>query len=504
MIWSYLVSSVFHFLASCSNLIRRSINGQPETAIPAAGIILISLSLLYPIGGWLADSYLGRYKMVRYSTWIMWISMIAITVWFTMSGYLITGYSSGHPVLNKVIYATLIILAVIGLGGFQANIVQLGIDQLVNASSIEITSFITSYAFTLFSSGVSFHLINNCYGMFGVTANTSTLLLPLYVAVCLTLAIILDFIFGSCLVRETVPVTTNSVTLIARVVKYVFVNRNRSLYETTDTLDIAKHTFGGAFENQHVEHVKTFLRMIVILAIGAVPASQIIVLSYAQTELELRFHDWSIYTCYEKLSISYSDYIFGTTIILLYELLISPIFGRCLPQVSSTSVYMIGIFLSLLRILTFLGIETGAFFEHSSSNSTAVGCIQDNNNMIEFSPLWVIVVGSLEGLYSLLLILSGYKFVWAQSPSSMKGLIVGIMYAFLGFNALLQTAISSPFLFIHVPWRELPLSCGIWYYMMQAAVVVAIFSLFALMVKKYKRSQQNDLRLNVVGDPENE
>ena len=55
------------------------------------GIILISLTLVLPIIGCLSDSYLGRYKVARYSTWIMWISMIVLAVWYILDEYYVVG-----------------------------------------------------------------------------------------------------------------------------------------------------------------------------------------------------------------------------------------------------------------------------------------------------------------------------------------------------------------------------------------------------------------------------
>ena len=505
VLWSYLVNSVLHFLTIAPELLMDDENGEAHSG--PAFIILLSMTLIFPLVGWLSDSYLGKYKVVHYSTWIMWISMILLIMWTMLSEYAIGEYLSDH---SKIRTATVIIFCVflgIGLVGLHSNIVQLGIDQLFDATSTEITSFITSYVFTLFSSGVAFHFINSCHGDVGKT-KISTVLTLLYVAVCLTLAICLDLIFGSCLVIERVLVTPNSATLIAKVVKYVIVNRNRISDETVDTFDIAKRKYGGSFNNQHVDWVKTFLRMIVVLGVGSIAASQIIVISYAQEELQLRFTLWKEFSCYAQISISYSDYIFGTIVILFHEIFFSPLFGRRMPTVSTTSVYMAGIFLSFLRILTFLSIEVGAFLEQSDPiNGTIVGfksCIHDNNTAIQFSPLWIAIVGSLEGLYSLLFLLSGYKFVWAQSPSSMKGLTIGMMYAFLGLNTMLQSAISSPFLFIHIQWNQLSLSCGIWYYMMQAVIVIVAFAFFVLMVTRYKQSQRSELGLNTISTSESE
>ena len=496
IIWSFLINSVWHFLA----LGLTNSSNRPQ--LQPTGIILIGSSLLYPVGGWLADSFLGRHRIIRYSTWIMWLTIIIITLCQVL---IEAGVIKVSSEVSVGIFALLYIFLCIGLGGFQANIIQLGIDQLTEASSTEITSFIIGYVLTLFTSGVAFQFINICNP--ALETEGYSLFTMLYVAVCVTLAVCVDFIFESCLVKECVPVTTNSVTLIARVVKFAFVNRHRDCdageMGRVHVLDVAKHSLGGPFEDERVEYVKTFFRMLVVIAIGTVVGSQIIVLAYAQAELQLRFRDWTSNSCFVQISIGYSDYAFGTIAVLAYEIVIYPLCNKCMPSISTMGVCLIGVFLSFLRVLAFLGIEVGAFLEHSGHNitvnDTAKSCLYSGHPEIQFSSLWVLILGSTEGLYSLLLILSGYQFMWAQAPSSMKGLVIGMMYAFLGLNAMLQSAISVPFLFVRqIPWEKAPLSCGIWYCSMQAAVGLAILMVCALLVKGYKQSQRSEVRLSSV------
>ena len=511
--WSFLVNSVYHGFQYMTLDGSKKIGNENLASPKPTGIILVSLALLFPVGGWLADSYVGRHKMIRYSTWIMWISVFLVTLWYILSEYVLYVYLSKHncEVVKTVVLVILYIMMGIGLAGFQANIIQLGIDQLRDASSTEITSFITSYVTALYTSGVAFYFINSCNG-YPITVKGYNLLMMLYVAVCLTLAVCLDFIFGSCLVKESVPVTTNSATLIAKVVRYVIKNRNHSFgVETTSIFDIAKYHFGGPYENHHVDQVKTFIRMTAVSAIASIVCGQIIVFDYAQGELQLRFRDWNNYTCFVQTSVKHSNYICGTIAILFYEIVIYPLFNRWIPTARTMTVFMIGIFLSLLTICSFLGIEVGAYLKQSSRFNVTVSpsksCLHHDNVDIEFSSLWVIVIGSLNGLYTLLLILSAYEFMWAQAPSTMKGLILGIMYAFLGLSAMLQSAISAPFLFIHTSWRNLPLSCGIWYYLMQMVIVFVTFAVFYFIVKRYRQSQRNELGLqpvSLVNDVENE
>ena len=501
VIWSYLTFSVYHGMVLGS----KSIFVQSQTSQSPTGIILISLALLCPVGGWLADSYLGRYKTIRYTTWIMWISVILIMLWEILNKYVVSEYLSKQTEIKVSILVILYLLLGIGLVGFQANIIQLGVDQLTDASSMEITSFILSYAVTLYTSELAFHFVNSCYINDG-SSEWYNLLMMLYVAVSLTLVICIDFIFGSCLVKESVPVTTNSITLIAKVLKYVLMNRKHKTGDIPSNMfDIAKHTFGGPFEDQRVEHVKTFLKMLVVVSISSVVLSQIIVFAYAQGELQLRFHDWSTHNCYVRLSIDYSDYVVGTIIILFYEIFIYPLFYRCFPTVHTANLFLFGVFLSFLRILCFLGIEIGAYSEQTGHSINASmlpiapkSCRHDNTVKIEFSSLWIIVIGSLEGLYMLLFIVSGYLFLWAWAPSSMKGLIFGMTLGFLGLNVMFQSAISAPFLFADLPWHRVPLSCGIWYFMMQAVITIVVFVMLHFIARRYREDRKREMCLNPV------
>ena len=239
--------------------------------------------------------------------------------------------------------------------------------------------------------------------------------------------------------------------------------------------------------------------MLVIIAIGTVIGGQIIVFSLAEDELERRFLDWNSHSCFAKISIRYGNFLSGTIFLLTYELLLYPLCNRCIPNISLLSIGLIGIIVAFVRVLTSLGIEVGAYLEHSTHNTTEImgtkSCLYSKTPHIQFSSLWVLILRLTEGLYTLLLIISGSTFTWAQAPSSMKGLVIGMMYAFLGLHVMLQSAISAPFLFIQsTPWWRVPLSCGIWYYTIEAAIVLSVFVVSVLFVKQYKQSKRNELQ----------
>ena len=96
------------------------------------------------------------------------------------------------------------------------------------------------------------------------------------ICISLTAAISSSLIFSLCLIKE--PVTQNPFKLIYKVIKYAIKNkyqRYRSAFtycedELPSRIDLGKSKYGGPFTIEQVEDVKTFLRLLVILALISV------------------------------------------------------------------------------------------------------------------------------------------------------------------------------------------------------------------------------------------
>ena len=122
LVWSYCISSLYFYI---------SYNASRVYSYLAYASVQIGVGFMIPLAGWLADIRFGRYKMIQFSMCTMWISSLLLTA------SLIILQSLDLYNLSKVLHLFLLPLA-LGYGGFQANVIQFGVDQLCDASSTEL------------------------------------------------------------------------------------------------------------------------------------------------------------------------------------------------------------------------------------------------------------------------------------------------------------------------------------------------------------------------------
>ena len=250
LLWNYLIAGALFSLKNSGNL------------------QLVALGLTLPLAGWLADVWLRRYKAVCFSMWIMWITVMLMTASGVVSVF-VTSYSN----INSYIREVLTIIANVGFGGFFANIIQFGLDQLHDSSTNEIISFIIWLVWTYGITGyISYFAVNSVPDEFSMLGN-------LVICGYLSIALGSIFIFDHLLVKE--PSNRNSFKLIYHAVKYAIKNKHptfRSAFTYSEDylpsrIDFGKRKYGGPFTTEQIEDVKTFFRIVVIIAIASIPIS---------------------------------------------------------------------------------------------------------------------------------------------------------------------------------------------------------------------------------------
>ena len=130
LVWMFLMMIAFRFTIAKG---FKFLHGDFFTTVTIA-----TIGMIMPIAGWLADVRFGRYKVICWSIWTMWIGCLLLAASYVVVN-LIGFYD--HNVYSKLVTAWIAVSAV-GFGGFQAIIIQFGVDQLTDASTTEITSFI--------------------------------------------------------------------------------------------------------------------------------------------------------------------------------------------------------------------------------------------------------------------------------------------------------------------------------------------------------------------------
>ena len=486
LLWSYLCFCVFHYFAFSRS--RDPIKKRAKLTSAE----LLAMGLLLPIGGWLADAYFGRYRVIRFGMWTMWFGAMMNGFSLVIGEVFQTYYRFGDPWVS---FTCRVIMGA-GLGAFQANIIQFGIDQLIDASSTEIKSFIIWYTVSVFTCGISLAFGTWCAPEYVAV---------LAVAVCLTLAVVSNFLLNHWLVKE--HVVNNSVPLILKVVHFSIKGKfakQKTLHVNQkgwlSKLNIAKRVYNGPFSSEQVEDVKTFFRVILVIVIFIIACSGIPTIDDVCYGLGKHLQKWpngsNARECYMRTTLYNFNIISAVVIVLLYQIFINPLFHKFIPNTSITTKFFLSMFFFFGGVMSLLGIETASYIQQTGSKQTIVRCIfQQNNYTTNTSYYWVFIPYTLNGLSGLLFIISGVEFICAQAPFNMKGLILGLGCALYGLSSLIQTGISMSFTQSNI-WESAPLTCGIWYFMLQGFIVLIGFLIVVVIVKTYKRRKRINVSLH--------
>ena len=491
LVFNFLITSVFYYFSrfsfdSCSTCLK---------------LILIPIGIILTLAGSLADIRFGRYKVIYWSSLIMWTSAVALVLTLIIE----------HVLENKYVQPFALIFVGtlgIGYGGFQANIIQFGIDQLTDASTSELLSFVNWYAWTYVGSGVAAIFASSCM------SQPYELILPLLICLCISIVVCLLFFFDQEFIKE--PVTQNPFIQIYKVIKYAKTTKcpqNRSAFtycedELPSRLDFGKSKYGGPFTVEQVEDVKTCLRSIGLMVLLS--------LVYGMSEekvlkLSMNPHGHHKDNDPGKPGQWWSDFIFnniysisGALLIPLNEFFVHPLFRRCLPNVLCYWKVIIGIIIHLARYVVLIVLITMAQHEYinaigSTTNNTSIQCIFSRdteflNHTIDYR--WFSLPEILSAISFILIIVGTIEFYCAQVPYSMKGVVAGTFYGLFLLFHVVSNAIPKLFT-IRPIWKSGEIfSCGFWYLVTKVILLLAVMTILVVGLTCYKKRKREDVLPN--------
>jgi len=238
--------------------------------------------LLYPLAGWLADAKLGRYKVMRYSLWTIWVGAFFLVLTSIIRYTLHFPHNVKDEKTMEYTFPLFVLtyfINIIGIAGFHVNLIPFGIDQMEGASGEQISSFLHWYFWTRnFNFGVLVKLLvllpHYCDDdtVDRVQRQNYTLVVLLVQMLFITAALCLDFFFSSKLHKDMKlhnPVKKVK-AITAFMIKHDRPVGHRSAFTFTNAVlptraDFAKKSYGGPFEEDEVEEVTAYWRIVVIL-----------------------------------------------------------------------------------------------------------------------------------------------------------------------------------------------------------------------------------------------
>ena len=482
--WSYLITSVLFF----------GLKTEGFTGL-LTKLQIVVLCLTLPIAGWLADVYFGRYKVLRFSMWTMWTAFTLATISSVVAQFL-----DGHnDIYYKYVYGIFMIVVTIGVGEFQANIIQFGIDQLHDASTNEITSFITWYVWTYCVSGYVVCLALGC------VPKEYQIVIELVICIQMSVALISMFIFSHLLVKE--PVTKNPFKLVYNVIGYAIKNKHprcRSAFtycedELPSRIDFGKRKYGGPFTTEQVEDVKTFLRLSVVTELGSVVIggafATISLLLKVYTTLHhstigenISLHQRYLYETF-KQTIGFA----GVIVIPLCEFFFYPLFHRFFANIGSQIKCVLGSLMLIGTIATLMLYEVVP--QHDSVDSTNLTGLNGTlTTALDYR--WLAIPSFLVTMSLVVFSIGGIEFIASQAPYSMRGLITGTAYGMVALSAALGIAISIPFIKKLPVWDTAVISNRFWHALLLLITETAAGILLIITTRWYKKRKREDVLPN--------
>ena len=386
--------------------------------------------------------------------------------------------------------------------GFNANLIQFGMDQLHDSPMDHQSLFIHWYIWVYYLAEFVSRLP---WEFFHISNLTAFVLWPFIVIVMLLLSIVFLIVAhcrSSWFLIDSARVTPYR--LVYEITKFAQRHKtplHRSAFtyweeELPTGLDLGKDKYGGPFTTEQVEDVKAFYGILkVLFALGPV-----FFLSFAldptilwyTLHLNIAITHTNDTNTSEMLTVSSDNFIVillsydfinslaVIVIFLIYLVIIRPfrIFAipKMLKRIGIGIIFLIASLLSVFGLITASYHQGGCIFSYLEASST-------NSLFVIFFVQCCFFPLSNIFIYTAL-----YEFICAQSPHSMKGLLIGLSFAIKGFFQVLAAAMLIPFLFIDFHY----LNCGVYYYMMNCVVGVVIFVVYVRVARCYKYRQRED------------
>ncbi len=461
LVWIMLISSavtvLFHLFTKSGG-----IQTYPHYKDPR--FLLIPIIAFIPIAGWLADVWYGNFKVFKFGALLMFVSTVLTCT------YLIMNVVRVHPTVTVITSIAAVLVAYLGISACVVTALQLGLDQMPDASSDNIISFIKWLIYSaLFGVWISDIILKCTVSCAFVDRDNTYIFFSLYPVIAMSILCCSIFLFApKWLIIE--PKSPQSLKIIYQVLKFAAkhkapLNCSALTYWEEDVpsrMDLGKSRYGGPFTTEQVEDVKMFFKIIVMQ----------IPLVFVSLSFHIHLNHQSSLPFSKCTFVLISIFTYHPCVCAMLVTLISEFIVYPLVKIESPSILkQIGFacFIIVVANIGILSAEVVSYFHD----------IQ----------VWIEIASSIIGgfVYLSFLTHSIMLFACAQSPYNMRGLLAG-------FACLLH---ASSLGLGNVLFNILINLCDKCYnYIIYSSVMVAItlfgFILYCLLARWYKRRVRDE------------
>ena len=543
LVWSMIIGAIYLLLLNGFGVMgfslryhieqikqdRLHINVLIITIVLVYAFLAIIL-LVYPLSGYFADVWCGRYKAVIISIVLLCIALLLLccaAIIGITSSWRKDSFGLGRSIPFGVLLTVMIIMIIVSLSCYQANIIQLGLDQLLEAPSEKLSQFIhwLMWAYTLgnFIPLITYVFLPCSYNSTHFRSEWIRITSFMPFPALLLLSLLLAFTCYNKSWFYSEPGQNDPYKTVYRVLRFAWKNKfpiRRSAFTYCDDfmpsrIDFAKERYGGPFTTSQVEDVKTFLRIMkVLVALGPIfvlevpgsyylfPLFALHVDSTLQFQTDQQCHSVIKWVLVQSGSLGYiSSIIFFP----LYIWLIFSLLRKRIPKILNRLKYAVCMPVAGVLCLLITDLVGHYHFHQNYPNNSTSGhgvCLFTSTfvNPKEYLPNllgmhWGVVIPPciLFNLGYLLVQSTAVEFILAQSPHSMKGLLVGVFFSVKGLFQFISAAAVVPFAIPSI-WNGINsvTNCGFGYYLLTTVVGFIGLVVLSFIVRSYKYRQRDE------------
>ncbi|XP_020831722.1 solute carrier family 15 member 3 isoform X2 [Phascolarctos cinereus] len=489
------------FFAISSNLVLYlnsfNFNWDGEQATRAALVFLGASYLLSPIGGWLADVYLGRYATIITSLFLYLVTscLLPITAFYDgrkafcgemPSSIIQPGCptedcqrESPSPYCAPTMYGGLLLLA-LGISSVKANLTSFGADQVMDLGRDATRCF-----FNWFYWSINLGAVLSLFLVAFIQQNISFLVGYIIPVACVGLALSVFLCAGPIFITK--PPTGSQVSSMLKLAfRKCCPQCCLCLVRPSQDELPGRLSFWSTSHHEDVTNFRVLVRILPVM-LTLVPY-------------------WMVYFQFPEAWLLLANVVVVLILVPLKDRVLDPFLQRRKLLPSLLQKMALGMFFGFTSVIAAGVLETKRL-QYIHRNETVTQRIgQDVYFAAPMYIWWQIPQYLLIGISEIFASIPGLEFAYSEAPRSMQGAIMGIFYFLSGVGSILGSGLVALLSLPEGGWLHCPMDYGNinncrmdFYFFLLAGIQAATALLFLWIANRYERSAPTP-----VGRPEKE